>query len=601
MNAIVARKTVEMVVAARDQAIQLYEAAFERVAEADEALKQARLMWKEAAPSFEGRYYDAGEETKAFFKVVAMPDRDQYLATARRLIDVTVWQHVVEVSGIEDLMDTTEKEKLRTQMQYRSPRFKTANKFLEDLEWCLNYTREHIDGDDPYYGVRCFTKHVAQVKEDPETVEALGNDGIEKAKQIANDLVAAASTINGHSHFVENLTVSVEELHTALTNPLGLPPVTVENIMATLNGLLGQSNEIFLRGVATSFASLDRRFRSHDGFKIGSRVIIDRLCDDYGTIRYGRREDTFLDIERIFKVLDGGKPGALYGSILHQIRQDRGWGSSQTEHESDFFKVRIFKNGNAHLWFTRKDLVEKVNKCLAEYYGEVVGDGMTKEEDPLNNPKTTPARYYGFFPTPEDAASTTIEEAQLAIANDAAPLRILEPSAGTGNLARPAAAERIHRIPRLVPMDNGRQRYDYDEVPYQHIVDCIELQPHLANALEADDRFNRVMCADFLSVAPDPIYDRVIMNPPFDRERDIDHVVHALKFLKPDGRLVAIMSAGTEFRETKKAQAFRKLVIDNLGGAFKDLPANSFSSVGTNVNTVVLRVNNNGSKVSRYF
>jgi hypothetical protein len=79
------------------------------------------------------------------------------------------------------------------------------------------------------------------------------------------------------------------------------------------------------------------------------------------------------------------------------------------------------------------------------------------------------------------------------------------------------------------------------------------------------------------------------MNPPFDRERDIDHVLHALGFLKPDGCLVAIMSAGTEFRETRKSIAFRELV-DRMNGIWWDLPAGSFASVGTYVNTRILRV-----------
>ena len=79
------------------------------------------------------------------------------------------------------------------------------------------------------------------------------------------------------------------------------------------------------------------------------------------------------------------------------------------------------------------------------------------------------------------------------------------------------------------------------------------------------------------------------MNPPFDRERDIDHVVHALKFLRPGGRLVSIMSAGTEFRETRKSIAFREM-IDGLGGTWRDLRPGSFASVGTYVNTVVLSV-----------
>jgi hypothetical protein len=83
------------------------------------------------------------------------------------------------------------------------------------------------------------------------------------------------------------------------------------------------------------------------------------------------------------------------------------------------------------------------------------------------------------------------------------------------------------------------------------------------------------------------------MNPPFDRERDIDHVVHALDFLEPDGFLTAIMSAGTEFRETRKSQAFRALV-ERMNGKWDDLPPGSFSSVGTNINTMRLRVYKDG-------
>lgn len=125
-------------------------------------------------------------------------------------------------------------------------------------------------------------------------------------------------------------------------------------------------------------------------------------------------------------------------------------------------------------------------------------------------------------------------------------------------------------------------------------MDCIEIQPHLANELAMSGKYRKVINADFLKVQPTPIYDRVIMNPPFDRERDIDHVMHALKFLKEDGRLVAIMSAGTEFRETRKSIAFRNL-MKSMGARFEDLPPGSFSSVGTNINTIVLWVDRSGS------
>lgn len=47
------------------------------------------------------------------------------------------------------------------------------------------------------------------------------------------------------------------------------------------------------------------------------------------------------------------------------------------------------------------------------------------------------------------------------------------------------------------------------------------------------------------------------------------------------------MSAGIEFRETKKAAAFRKL-IEARGGWMVDLPPGSFADVGTQVNTVLV-------------
>ncbi len=92
-----------------------------------------------------------------------------------------------------------------------------------------------------------------------------------------------------------------------------------------------------------------------------------------------------------------------------------------------------------------------------------------------------------------------------------------------------------------------------------------------------------------LPTVGEQIYDRVVMNPPFDRERDIDHVIHALKFLKPNGHLTAVMSAGAAFRDTKMSKAFREL-MNSMGGTYRDLPAGSFASVGTYVNTIVIQV-----------
>src|SRR3546814_14510544 len=61
----------------------------------------------------------------------------------------------------------------------------------------------------------------------------------------------------------------------------------------------------------------------------------------------------------------------------------------------DYFHVRIFGNGNLHLWFERKDLLVEVNKLLAEYYGEVIGDGYdTTEAAETPDYHMTPAKNF---------------------------------------------------------------------------------------------------------------------------------------------------------------------------------------------------------------
>lgn len=508
-TAIVTRATVEEIVACRDRALALYAEAYDALAAADAAVKAARDMAGRASPGINGYNYQHEEEIKRFDQAIALPERDFYLKTARKLTDINCWAYIIERTDLERLMDKQAKDKLREQM-----------KFVPEKP-----------------------KHRYEVITEEEAGQ-------------------------------------------------GLPEITVGNIYATLDRFAADAGMIFMRGLANAFSKLDRRFRSHDGFKIGGRVILTYAFSDLGHLNYGAVRDTLIDIERVFAVLDG-KTEASFTSALRALEHDRrGYGGPQQSYvETDYFRIRGFKNGNAHLWFTRDDLVEKVNKKLAEYYGEVIGDGQTQEADPLGEIKTTPARYFGFYPTPDDLAAKVVNEARVIASREAPQLRILEPSAGTGNIARRC----VNRIEELDNWAGGREQ-NQDRYRFDNLVDCVEIQPHLAAALEAEGIYGRVWTADFLHLSPEQtgLYDRIVMNPPFDRERDIDHVNHALQFLKPEGRLLAIMSAGTEFRETRKSIAFREKIAA-LHGQFVDLPAGSFSEVGTYVNTCLLILNADGT------
>ncbi len=512
MNALVPRQTVEQICAFRDEALKQFAVAFEKIAEANSSILEAYKLWEAAAPGKPGFYERMNDEVEAFSKSVRLPDRDQYLRTAKRLVDVTCWTHVINHTGIENLMDKQAKDELRGQMRYIPERTGRSGEIIN---------QDEID--------RC------------------------------------------------------------------LPEVSPENIYATLERFQADAEMIFRRGLVNVFSKLDRRFRSHDGFKVGSRMILNHMVEASGYFRgHGDKAEKLADVERTFRVLDGSAEHAGYSGIVAQIERERGtWGDPrQSEHDGEFFKVRIFKNGNAHLWFTRDDLVRQVNQILADHYGETLGDGMAKEADPLKEVKTTPAKRYGFFPTPDAAAGTVIGKANLWQNKDKDRLRVLEPSAGTGQLARRC-------IVRLQDMEDWRRERYAKDFRFDNAVDCIEIQPHLARDLETQGIYNRVTCADFMQVKPDParLYDRVIMNPPFDRERDIDHVMHALSFLKEDGQLVTVMSAGTEFRETKKSVAFRNL-MESLGADWEDLPAGSFAESGTYCNTGILTVWKNGKRKS---
>ncbi len=501
MNAIMPRATIEQIVGFRDAALQLYAVAYDKLLEAEEAVAAAKAMAGNASPGINGFNYSHEGEIKRFDEAIKLPKRDEYLRTARKLMDINVWAYIIERTDLERLMDAQAKKQLRAQMAYV-----------------------------------------------PDRVDRRG--------QLITDEEAAK----------------------------GLPEITAENVQATIQQFMLDADMIFRRGLANVFSSLDRRFRSHDGFKVGSRMIVNYICDrDHGRFSWGSKRDQLLDVERVFYVLAGeALPSA--GTIVNLIEQDRSntYSPKQSEIESRFMKIRIYKNGNAHLWFTDKAAVEKVNKVLAEYYGEVIGDGNATEADPFEEVKHLPARYFGFFPTPDEAADRVFDGRGrrgghgviVFREKDEPQLRILEPSAGTGNLAR-----RCITLPARAGHYANRYRYD-------NIVDCVEIQPHLAAELEAEGHYNKVLCMDFLQLDPASTqpYDVIVMNPPFDRERDIDHVMHAVKFLKPGGQLTAIMSAGTEFRETRKAIAFRDFVAAH-GGEFVDLPQGSFSEVGTNVNT----------------
>jgi hypothetical protein len=349
-----------------------------------------------------------------------------------------------------------------------------------------------------------------------------------------------------------------------------VPEVSRENVFATIENLMGDRELIFQRGLAVAFSRLDKRFRSHDGFKIGSRIILTRVFDDWGSWNYhADHRSTFVDVERVFAVLDGENPNPTGLVSALNASRAKHHGPHQSECEGTYFKIRTFKNGNAYLWFTRDGLVKKANKILADYYGAVLPDAVEKDaaEHKLKNRTNLPCKDLQFYPTPDAVTDVILRYACLGNAT-----RILEPSAGAGDMAR-----------RIVEKTGCT-------------VDAIEIDAGRADRINParDPRVN-VTCANFLKVPARPEYCRVIMNPPFYGTHWMDHVLHAFDFLTPGGTLYAVLPASAEFGESAKHEAFRKWLKENTstwnGHSFRALPAESFAKSGTRISTVILEIN----------
>lgn len=167
-----------------------------------------------------------------------------------------------------------------------------------------------------------------------------------------------------------------------------------------------------------------------------------------------------------------------------------------------------------------------------------------------------------LFPTPSALAVRMVDEADLQLG-----MRLLEPSAGTAKI--------LQALPFIVPFGEKRQT-GLDVV-------AVEVNAMLADALTRSGLAGTVKRADFLECGEElGLFDRILLNPPFERGIDIDHIEHAAKMLKPGGRLVGICANGPRQKE--------KLLplVEKHGGTWEPLPDGTFKSSGTNVSTVLL-------------
>lgn len=356
------------------------------------------------------------------------------------------------------------------------------------------------------------------------------------------------------------------------------PDFTVDNLLATFGPYLENPRLTILRGLAEVFSDLDPAYKSHEKVKIGVKGLPKRVILTYYGSIHGHGRDklrdilnalaayqgkpllTHLELSILHKdgnaLRDGGEYLDPFESAhVHRRRQERGEPPKTVKVIGRGVWLKEFQNGNAHLFFGPEALLD-INRALAEFYGDVLPDCPDADEDrPAPRASTEVSRDLQFYPTPRKVIDRVMSD----LGRDLSGLRVLEPSCGDG---------------RIMDALRGKGAFTYG----------IEVDAGRA-AQAREGKYHVVMRANFLEVEPDGAlwsdFDLVVMNPPFYGRHYAKHVHHAMRFLKPGGKLIAILPATARYGHG---------LLDDLRPDWKDLPVGAFAESGTNVCTTIATI-----------
>lgn len=167
---------------------------------------------------------------------------------------------------------------------------------------------------------------------------------------------------------------------------------------------------------------------------------------------------------------------------------------------------------------------------------------------------------FQFFPTPRAVAERICDLAEIEPTSF-----VLEPSVGKGDLAD-VAYERKPGDLYGIDLNEAMGKH-LEEKPYTTYVG--------KDFLEFDENCER--------------WDRIVMNPPFSRQQDIDHIYKAFAVLKKGGIMVSVVSKSPFFRTNEKSLKFRAF-LEEHHAMVEDLPEGAFKESGTMVRACLVKI-----------
>jgi hypothetical protein len=219
-----------------------------------------------------------------------------------------------------------------------------------------------------------------------------------------------------------------------------------------------------------------------------------------------------------------------------------------------------------------RKLYQEVAKSLELIGGKWKGGkvfGFVFQTDPTdlldqiaNGEKRNLKKEFQFFATPEKLADELVYLADLKNHDT-----ICEPSCGQG-----AIIKAINKVCNAVP-------------------DCYELMDVNRSILANSGLKYNLVGFDFLEVVNKPkTYSKIIANPPFTKNQDIDHLREMYKILSKNGRLVCITSESWVNGSQKKQIDFKNWLYE-VGAEISDIEKGTFKESGTMVGGKIVTIN----------
>lgn len=155
-----------------------------------------------------------------------------------------------------------------------------------------------------------------------------------------------------------------------------IPAISEESIYSTFEQLHRDKDNVFERGVINVFKSLSWDYKSNHPCKFGKKIIVNNLVSytQWGfTLNHSYRRDQLADLERMLFLLEGKAIPDNRGDVTTRLYEHMSANRQMTKvYEDDYFAIKYFMKGSAHLIFRKPGLMDKMNDIIAKHYPSVL-------------------------------------------------------------------------------------------------------------------------------------------------------------------------------------------------------------------------------------